>query len=93
MLCRHSNREWLRFGKQRTRFASALVRPLLWPGVFAPFFAPVLGIFPLPPYQTYITYENLHCTGACAAWIILFNSIAGRVSRWCYDASWQHAVL
>ena len=28
-------REWLRFWQQRTRFASALVRPLLWLVVFA----------------------------------------------------------
>ena len=48
-------REWLRFWQQRTRFASALVRPLLWLVVFAAGFRAVLGISIIPPYQTYIT--------------------------------------
>ena len=66
-------REWLRFWQQRTRFASALVRPLLWLVVFAAGFRAVLGISIIPPYQTYITYETYIAPGLCGM-IILFNS-------------------
>ena len=37
-------REWLRFVLQRSRFLSALVRPLLWLLVFAAGFRAALGI-------------------------------------------------
>ncbi len=42
-------REWLRFWQQRTRFASALVRPLLWLVVFAAGFRPVPLSRPIRP--------------------------------------------
>lgn len=73
------NREWLRFWQQRTRFASALVRPLLWLLVFAAGFRAVLGVSIIPPYQTYITYETYIAPGLCAM-IILFNSMQGALS-------------
>ena len=72
-------REWLRFWQQRTRFASALVRPLLWLVVFAAGFRAVLGISIIPPYQTYITYETYIAPGLCGM-IILFNSMQGALS-------------
>ena len=50
-------REWLRFVLQRTRFLSALVRPLLWLLVFAAGFRAALGIAIIEPYDTYIPYE------------------------------------
>src|SRR3990167_10630210 len=51
-------REWLRFVLQRSRFFSALVRPLLWLLVFAAGFRAALGIAIIAPYDTYITYET-----------------------------------
>lgn len=72
-------REWLRFWQQRSRLASALVRPLLWLLVFAAGFRAVLGISIIPPYQTYITYETYIAPGLCAM-IILFNSMQGALS-------------
>lgn len=72
-------REWLRFWQQRTRFASALVRPLLWLVVFAAGFRAVLGISIIPPYETYITYETYIAPGLCGM-IILFNSMQSALS-------------
>ncbi|ROU00683.1 multidrug ABC transporter permease [Marinobacter sp. R17] len=72
-------REWLRFWQQRTRFASALVRPLLWLAVFAAGFRAVLGVSIIPPYATYITYETYIAPGLCGM-IILFNSMQGALS-------------
>ncbi len=72
-------REWLRFWQQRTRFISALVRPMLWLIVFAAGFRAVLGISILPPYSTYITYETYIAPGLCGM-IILFNSMQGALS-------------
>ena len=51
-------REWLRFVLQRSRFLSALVRPLLWLLVFAAGFRAALGIAIIAPYDTYIPYET-----------------------------------
>ncbi|BES73102.1 ABC transporter permease [Marinobacter nanhaiticus D15-8W] len=72
-------REWLRFWQQRTRFASALVRPLLWLVVFAAGFRAVLGVSIIPPYDTYITYETYIAPGLCGM-ITLFNSMQGALS-------------
>ena len=72
-------REWLRFWQQRSRFFSALVRPLLWLVVFAAGFRAVLGVSIIPPYSTYITYETYIAPGLCGM-IILFNSMQGALS-------------
>ncbi|MCE8034033.1 MAG: ABC transporter permease [Halomonas sp.] len=72
-------REWLRFWQQRTRFASALVRPLLWLVVFAAGFRMALGVSINPPYVTYTTYETYIVPGLCGM-IILFNSMQGALS-------------
>mgnify|MGYP002015642128 CR=1 FL=1 len=72
-------REWLRFWQQRSRLASALVRPLLWLLVFAAGFRAVLGISIIPPYQTYITYETYILPGLCCM-ILLFNGMQGSLS-------------
>lgn len=72
-------REWLRFWQQRTRFASALVRPLLWLVVFSAGFRAILDISNTPPYQDHITYETYVAPGLCGM-IILFNSMQGALS-------------
>ncbi|MCY1353674.1 alcohol ABC transporter, permease protein [compost metagenome] len=72
-------REWLRFVLQRTRFLSALVRPLLWLLVFAAGFRAALGIAIIEPYATYITYETYIVPGL-ACMILLFNGMQGSLS-------------
>ncbi|WP_236014300.1 ABC transporter permease [Marinobacterium alkalitolerans] len=72
-------REFLRFLHQRTRFLSALVRPLLWLVVFAAGFRAALGVSIIPPYETYITYETYILPGLCCM-ILLFNGMQGSLS-------------
>jgi len=72
-------REFLRFIHQRTRFLSALIRPLLWLVVFAAGFRAALGVSIIPPYQTYITYETYILPGLCCM-ILLFNGMQGSLS-------------
>ncbi|MDH4583394.1 multidrug ABC transporter permease [Pseudomonas sp. BN415] len=72
-------REWLRFVLQRTRFLSALVRPLLWLLVFAAGFRAALGIAIIEPYDTYITYDTYIVPGL-ACMILLFNGMQGSLS-------------
>lgn len=72
-------REWLRFVLQRTRFLSALVRPLLWLLVFAAGFRAALGISVIAPYDTYITYETYIVPGL-ACMILLFNGMQGSLA-------------
>jgi ABC-2 type transport system permease protein len=72
-------REWLRFVLQRTRFLSALVRPLLWLLVFAAGFRAALGIAIIAPYETYIPYE-VYIIPGLACMILLFNGMQGSLS-------------
>jgi len=72
-------REWLRFVLQRSRFLSALVRPLLWLLVFAAGFRAALGISVIAPYDTYITYETYIVPGL-ACMILLFNGMQGSLA-------------
>jgi ABC-2 type transport system permease protein len=59
-------RELLRFLHQYTRFVAALVRPLIWLFVFAAGFRSVLGVSIVPPYQTYILYDEYVIPGLVA---------------------------
>ncbi len=76
-------RELLRFLQQRSRFLSALVRPLLWLAVFAAGFRSVLGVAIIPPYETYITYE-VYITPGLIGIILLFNGMQSSLSM-AYD--------
>jgi len=67
-------REGLRFLHQRERFVAALVRPLIWLFVFAAGFRAALGLSPVEPYQTYITYE-VYVAPGLAAMIQLFSGL------------------
>ncbi|MBG6290783.1 ABC transporter permease [Pseudomonas nitroreducens] len=78
-LCGIVRREWLRFVLQRSRFLSALVRPLLWLLVFAAGFRAALGISIIEPYDTYVTYETYIVPGLCCM-ILLFNGMQGSLS-------------
>lgn len=72
-------RELYRFIQQRSRFLSALVRPLLWLVVFAAGFRAALGISIIAPYQTYITYE-IYITPGLVGIILLFNGMQSSLS-------------
>jgi ABC-2 type transport system permease protein len=72
-------REWLRFLNQRGRFFSALVRPLVWLGIFAAGFRFTLGVSIIPPYETYVPYE-VYVVPGLAAMIQLFNGMQSSLS-------------
>ena len=72
-------REALRFFHQKERFFSALVRPLVWLGIFAAGFRSVLGVAIIPPYETYIPYEVYIAPGLIAM-IQLFNGMQSSLS-------------
>ncbi|QIB35330.1 ABC transporter permease [Ancylobacter pratisalsi] len=72
-------REGLRFLNQRSRFLSALVRPLVWLFIFAAGFRSVLGVSIIPPYETYVLYE-VYVTPGLVAMIQLFNGLQSSLS-------------
>ncbi len=72
-------REALRFLHQRERFFGALVRPLVWLFIFAAGFRSVLGVSIIPPYQTYILYEEYIVPGL-ATMILLFSGMQSSLS-------------
>ena len=72
-------RDALRFVHQKERFFSALVRPLVWLGIFAAGFRSVLGVSIIPPYETYIPYEVYIAPGLIAM-IQLFNGMQSSLS-------------
>jgi ABC-2 type transport system permease protein len=72
-------REGLRFTRQRERFLSALVRPLVWLFIFAAGFRAVLGLSITPPYQTYVLYE-VYVTPGLVAMIQLFSGMQSSLS-------------
>jgi len=72
-------REGLRFVHQRGRFFSALVRPLVWLFIFAAGFRSILGVSIIPPYQTYILYEE-YITPGLLGMILLFNGMQSSLS-------------
>ena len=72
-------REGLRFLHQRERFISALVRPLVWLLIFAAGFRSVLGVSIIPPYDTYVLYEE-YITPGLMAMIQLFNGMQSSLS-------------
>lgn len=72
-------RESLRFINQRGRFLSALVRPLVWLFIFAAGFRSILGVSIIPPYETYILYEEFITPGLLGM-ILLFNGMQSSLS-------------
>lgn len=73
------SREALRFIHQRSRFFAALVRPLVWLFIFAAGFRAVLGVSIIPPYETYILYEEYIAPGLLGM-ILLFNGMQSSLS-------------
>ena len=72
-------RELWRFVRQRERFISALVRPLVWLFIFAAGFRAALGLAITPPYETYILYE-VYITPGLMGMIQLFNGMQSSLS-------------
>ena len=72
-------REAVRWFSQRSRFISALVRPLVWLGIFAAGFRFTLGLSIIEPYDTYIPYE-VYIAPGLVAMIQLFNGMQSSLS-------------
>jgi ABC-2 type transport system permease protein len=69
-----TRREVFKFVHQRGRLLSALVRPLLWLVVFAAGFQNVFGVSIVPPYQTYIHYQEYIVPGLLGI-VLLFHGM------------------
>lgn len=72
-------REVLRYLHQRERFFSALVRPLIWLFIFAAGFRQTLGVSIIPPYESYVLYEEYIAPGLIGM-ILLFNAMQSSLS-------------
>ena len=72
-------REVLRYLHQRERFLSALVRPLVWLFIFAAGFRQTLGVSIIPPYESYVLYEQF-VTPGLVGMILLFNAMQSSLS-------------
>ncbi|MGQ9427510.1 ABC transporter permease [Gilvimarinus sp. F26214L] len=72
-------REFERFVRQRGRLLSSLVRPLLWLGVFAAGFQNVFGVSIIPPYDSYVTYQEYVLPGLLGM-ILLFQGMQSSLS-------------
>lgn len=72
-------REGLRFVNQQGRFFAALVRPLVWLFIFAAGFRSILGVSIIPPYETYVLYEEFITPGLLGM-ILLFNGMQSSLS-------------
>ncbi len=74
-----TRREIIKFVQQRGRLLSALVRPLMWLAVFAAGFYNVFGISIIPPYKTYVTYQEYIAPGLLGL-ILLFHAMQSSLS-------------
>jgi ABC-2 type transport system permease protein len=74
-----TQRELLKFVNQKERFFSALVRPLIWLFIFAAGFRSALGVSIIPPYETYVLYEE-YVTPGLAVMIQLFAGMQSSLS-------------
>ena len=72
-------REFQRSIQQRTRFVSALVRPLLWLAVFAAGFRSALEGVVVPPHAAPVDYE-IYITPGLVGIVVLFNSMQSSLS-------------
>lgn len=67
-------REMIKFWHQKGRLIAALVRPSLWLVVFAAGFQNVFGVSIIPPYETYIEYQEYVVPGLLGM-VLLFNGM------------------
>jgi ABC-2 type transport system permease protein len=69
-----TTREVVKFVHQRGRLLSALVRPLLWLVVFGAGFQNVFGASIMPPYRSYIRYQEYIVPGLLGI-VLLFHEM------------------
>jgi ABC-2 type transport system permease protein len=74
-----AQREVIKFVRQYSRLVSALVRPALWMIVFAAGFQNVFGVSIIPPYETYITYQEYVLPGLLGI-VLLFQGMQSSLS-------------
>ncbi len=74
-----TERELLKFLRQRERLLSALVRPLLWLIVFASGLHDLLGVSIIPPYRTYTPYQEYILPGLLGM-VVLFQTMQSALS-------------
>jgi len=74
-----TEREIMKFVRQRERFLSSLVRPSLWLFVFAVGSQNILGVSIIEPYETYTPYQEYILPGMIGI-IILFQSMQSSLS-------------
>ena len=74
-----TEREIVKFLRQRERLLSAIVRPSLWLFIFASGLQNLLGISIIEPYQTYTPYQEYILPGLCGI-IILFQCMQSALS-------------
>src|ERR1700722_6108120 len=74
-----TSREVVKFVHQRGRLLSALVRPTLWLVVFAAGFQNVFGVSIIPPYRTYILYQDYIVPGLLGI-VLLFHGMQSSLS-------------
>lgn len=72
-------REIAKFLRQPERVLSALVRPALWLLVFATGLHDLLGVSIIPPYQTYIPYQEYILPGLIGI-VVLFQCMQSALS-------------
>ena len=72
-------REIAKFLRQTERLLSALVRPLLWLIVFAAGLHDLLGVSIIPPYRTYVQYQEYVMPGLIGI-VILFQCMQSALS-------------
>ncbi len=74
-----TEREVLKFFRQRERLLSAIVRPSLWLFIFASGLQNLLGISIIEPYVTYTPYQEYILPGLCGI-IVLFQCMQSALS-------------
>jgi ABC-2 type transporter len=74
-----TERELLKFLRQRERLVSALVRPLLWLIVFASGLHDLLGVSIIAPYRTYTPYQEYILPGLLGM-VVLFQCMQSALS-------------
>ena len=72
-------REIAKFLRQTERLLSAMVRPLLWLIVFAAGLHDLLGVSIIPPYRTYVQYQEYVMPGLIGI-VILFQCMQSALS-------------
>lgn len=74
-----TEREMVKFLRQRERLLSALVRPALWLIVFASGLHDLLGVSIVPPYRTYTPYQEYILPGLLGM-VVLFQAMQSALS-------------